>query len=264
VRDHHEPVACGDPKHSRGRRAAILVDEVIAKNPELKFYEAEIAAARGGRRTAGEWANPELSTELGRKSVRDLGGNHLGDGPIWGVSLSQTFQFPGRQSLRKAIANRQIDLAQLGYEQFRAALALRARSLGYQLLAAQQRADAAAEVSKRFQDLLSVLVQREPAGVTPILETRIIEASAFILGRRASEDSIASNKALFELNQLRGLPVSTPLAVARTTLSLEAPPALEFLFGTPGSEISTSGHASPSWNSRGFACNSLGASGGRP
>lgn len=209
-----------------------LVDEILAKNPELKFYEAEIAAARGGRRTAGEWANPELSTEAGRKSVRDLGGNRLGDGPIWAVSLSQTFEFPGRLSLRKALANRQIELAQLGYEQFRAALAMRARSLGYQLLAAQQRAEAAAEVSKRFQDLLSVLVQRDPAGVAPILETRIIEASAFTLSRRASEASIAAHRALFELNQLRGLPVSTPLTVARTSLSLEAPPALDVLLAT--------------------------------
>ena len=30
-----------------------LVAETVARNPELKFYEAEIAAARGGRTTAG-------------------------------------------------------------------------------------------------------------------------------------------------------------------------------------------------------------------
>ena len=119
-----------------------LVAETVAKNPEVQFYEAEIAAARGGRTTAGQWENPELSTELGRKNVRDLGGNHLGDGPIWSVSISQTFEFPGRLSLRKALANGQIELAELGLEQFRAALAMRARALGYQLMAAKQRADA--------------------------------------------------------------------------------------------------------------------------
>ena len=86
-----------------------LVAETVARNPELKFYEAEIAAAKGGRVTAGEWANPELSGELGNKRVRDLGGNKIGDGPVWSVSLAQTFEFPGRVSLRKAIAGRQID-----------------------------------------------------------------------------------------------------------------------------------------------------------
>ncbi len=206
-----------------------LVSETVANNPELKFYEAEIAAAKGGRTTAGEWANPELSAELGNKRVRDLGGNKIGDGPVWSVSLSQTFEFPGRVSLRKAIANRQIELAQLGLEQFRSSLAVRARTLGYQVLAAQQRAEAAQEVAKRFQDLLAVLVQRDAAGVAPMLETRIIEASAFTLTRRASEATIAARNAQFELNQLRGLPVATPVEVARTNIPLKTAPSIEVL-----------------------------------
>ena len=209
-----------------------LVSETVAKNPELKFYEAEIAAAKGGRITAGEWANPELGAELGSKRVRDLAGNKLGDGPVWSVSLAQTFEFPGRINLRKAIANRQIELAQLGLEQFRAALAARVRTLGYQVLAANQRAEAAREVARRFQDLLDVLVQRDAAGVAPMLETRIIEASAFTLNRRASEAVIAARNARFELNQLRGLPVSTPVEVARKTIPLKTPPVLESLLAS--------------------------------
>ena len=209
-----------------------LVAETVAKNPELRFYEAEIAAARGERMTAGEWANPELSTELGNKKVRDLEGNKIGDGPIWSVSVSQTFEFPGRVSLRKALANRQIQLAQLGLEQFRAALAMRARTLGHKLLAGQQRAEASQEVSKRFQDLLAVLVQRDVAGVAPMLETRIIEASAFTLNRRTSEALIEARNAQFELNQLRGMPISTPVEVARTNLPLRKPPAIDTLLTT--------------------------------
>ncbi len=204
-----------------------LVAETLASNPELKFYEAEIAATKGGRTTAGEWANPELSGEFGNKRVRDLGGKSIGDGPVWSVTLSQSFEFPGRVSLRKAIANRQIELAELGLEQFRAALAVRVRTLGYKVMAAQQRSEAAQEVAKRFQDLLDVLVQRDAAGVAPMLETRIIEANAFMLNRRASEASIAMRDAQFELNQLRGLPVSTPVAVAKTNLMLKTPPMLE-------------------------------------
>ena len=209
-----------------------LVAEIVARNPEVRFYEAEITAARGGRVTAGAWDNPELSSELGHKNARDLGGNHIGDGPVWSVSISQTFEFPGRLGLRKAIANRQIELAELGLHQFRAGLAMRARALGYQLMAAKQRADAAAEVAKRFQDLLAVLVQRETTGIAPLLEMRIIEASAFTLSRRASEASIAAETAQFELNQLRGLPVATPVDVARTTLAMTPPPGLDALFAS--------------------------------
>jgi len=209
-----------------------LVAETVAKNPELQFYDAEIAAARAGRVTAGAWANPQLSSELGQKRVRDLAGNDVSDGPSWSLTLSQTFEFPGRLSLRKAIANRQIELAKLGRQQFRASLAMRARSLGYRLLAAQQRAEAADEVAKRFEDLLAVLVQRDVAGVAPMLEIRIIEASALTLNRRASEATIAMRNAQFELNQLRGLPVSTPIEVARTPLQLSAAPPLETLLST--------------------------------
>lgn len=40
----------------------VLVAEVLEHNPELNFYRAEIAAAKGERRTAATWANPELLT----------------------------------------------------------------------------------------------------------------------------------------------------------------------------------------------------------
>jgi len=127
-----------------------LVAEALANNPELKFYEAEVAAAKGERRAAGEWANPELSAELGNKRVEDLSGNKLGDGAVWSVSVAQTFEFPGRVSLRKAIAGKQIELANLGLEQFRVALAAQVRSLGFKVLAAEEKATAAREVSSRF------------------------------------------------------------------------------------------------------------------
>lgn len=206
-----------------------LVAETVANHPELKFYEAEISAAKGGRRTAGSWSNPEINASLGRVSARDLNGSNLGDGPVWSVSVSQTFEFPGRQGLRKAIANRQIELAELGLEQFRAALAVRARALGYELMAAQQLAQATREVAQRFQDLLAVLVQRETAGVAPLLEMRIIEASAFTIGHRASEAQVAAHKAQLELNQLRGLSVTAPVVIVRQAIPLKSLPGLESL-----------------------------------
>jgi cobalt-zinc-cadmium efflux system outer membrane protein len=88
-----------------------LVREALAHNPEAGVYEAQIAAAKGERYTAGEWQNPELGTELGAKVVRDYHGNTLGDGVMWTLSATQTFEYPGRVALRKAIANRQIALA---------------------------------------------------------------------------------------------------------------------------------------------------------
>ena len=206
-----------------------LVNEALEKNPELNFYRAEIAAARGGRKSAGAWANPEVSAEIGQKRVKDSSGALLGEGAAWAVSVNQTFEYPGRLSLRKAIANRDIQLAELGFAQFKLALAARVRTLGYNIFIAQEKLAAAREVADRFQALTDVLVQRDPAGVTPVLETRIIEASTITLQRQASEASIAAQSALLELNQLRGQPPGASVRVSGAQLNFRQSPALETL-----------------------------------
>jgi len=181
-----------------------LVEEIQSRHPELGFYRAEVAAARAGVRGARQWENPELSVEVGSKRVWDRGrGVTLGDGAVWSVALAQPFEWPGRVALRKAIANQQIEMAELGLAQFQAALASRARTLGRSVLAAQEQAEAAEEVAARFQALLAVLVQRGPAGVTPVLDQRIIEAHAITLSRQAAEARRAVQAGLLEINQLR-------------------------------------------------------------
>ena len=202
-----------------------LVADVLEHNPELNFYRAEIAAAKGGRRAAGSLANPEVSATLGNKRV-----SGIGDGVAWSVSAQQTIEWPGRVPLRKAIANRQIKLAELGLAQFRAALAARTRALSVTLFAAQEKAAATREVADRFQSLREVLVQRDPAGLTPTLEARIIEATELTLHRRASEAAMAEQAALLELNQLRGQPFTEAVNVQRPALSLPSAPNTDALF----------------------------------
>jgi len=193
-----------------------LVAEALERNPELQFYQAELAAAKAGRKSAAAWSNPELSTSVGQKTVRDRGLS--AEGVAWAVSVVQPFEWPGRIGLRKAIANRDVELAELGLGRFKVALAARMRQLAYGLFAAQQKAGAAAEVAERFQALREVLVQRDPAGLTPLLETRVIEATELTMQRKASEATLATQAALLELNQLRGLPPDAPLSVGAAHL----------------------------------------------
>ncbi len=200
-----------------------VVAEVLAKNPELKFYEAEIVAARAGRRTAGQLAPPELSGSIGQK--RAEGGGLSGEGVAWSVSVVQPLEWPGRIGLRKAIANREVELAELGFERFKAALATRVRTLAYALFGAQEKSAAAAEVAERFTTLREVLVQRDPAGLTPLLETRVIEATELNAQRRASGAALAQESARLELNQLRGAAPGTPLSIRQ--MPLVFPPAEE-------------------------------------
>lgn len=198
-----------------------LVTEALEKNPELKFYEAEIAAAKAGRKTAGQLGNPEVSGGVGQKRVSSPG---LSDeGIAWSVSVVQPLEWPGRIGLRKAIANRDIELAQLGYDRFKVALAGRVRTLAYGLFAAQEKADASGEVAERFKALREVLVQRDPAGLTPLLETRVIEATELNAQRKASEAMLVTQSALLELNLLRGVAPETRLVVGQAQLSFRPP-----------------------------------------
>ncbi len=204
-----------------------IVSEITSKNPEAAFYEAELDEARARRLAAGTRDNPELSLDLGRKRVTDAGGALVGEGTAWSVSVSQTFEWPGRLALRKAIANHDIALAELGLARFNAALASRARTLAYGLHAAHERAAAAAEVASRYQALRELFLAREPGGITPLLETRVIEAQELTLQKRATEAQLAVQAALVELNQLRGLPVDTPITLAPVKLALGSTPDLD-------------------------------------
>src|SRR5438093_1102312 len=178
---------------------AALVQHALANNPELKFFAAEIAAAKGTLKTAGTIRNPELNTTAGYKNARDNFGGPSGEGAAWSVSVNQTFEYPGRIALRKAIAKGDIALAELHLQQFRLTLAARVRTLAYSISIAQERSMAAREVADRFQALSDVLVQRPVAGVTPLLETRIIDANTLNFRRQEREAELAAKTAAAEL-----------------------------------------------------------------
>ena len=224
-----ESTATTNAPPGASRTLDALVAEALEKNPELRFYEAEIAAAKGGRKTAGLWPNPEIGGGVGQKTVR--GSGLSAEGTAWSVTVAQPFEWPGRIGLRKAIANRDIELAELGYGRFKVALTARMRVLGYTLFAAQERSAAAREVADRYKALREVLVQREPAGLTPLLEFRIIEAGELTSQRTATLAALATQAALLELNQLRGQRPGAPLAVAQTDLTFRPLDPSETLLG---------------------------------
>ncbi len=199
-----------------------LLEEVLENNPELKFYEAEVLAAKGLRETAGLWNNPEVEGSIGHKRVTSSsadGETATASGPASAIVVTQSLPWPGRIRLRKSIADRDIELAELGVEQFRALLVARAKIAAYVLSAAQERAEATLEVSEHFHALREVLTQRDQAGLTPLLETRVIEAIELNMQRKASQASLEAQAALFDLNQLRGAEPSSPLTLDQMKLS---------------------------------------------
>ncbi|MCC7519847.1 MAG: TolC family protein [Verrucomicrobiae bacterium] len=199
-----------------------IVHEALAGNPELRMAESEVAAARGERRAAGQWKNPELSVEYGEKRVRDRQGDLTAKGNSQNYSISQTFEFPGKASVRKAIATRNIELAQLALEQLRLEVAAHARLLAVEWIATSEEALAAREVADRSATLVAMLGKRVPAGVQSVLDQRIIEASMVDIETRAREVEERRDDTGIALNVLRGKPSREPV---RVKLAVEPPPA---------------------------------------
>ncbi len=206
-----------------------LVIVSLTQNPELRFYEAELTAARAMRKTAGRLASPEVSGSVGHKRVHEPGGQLAGEGVAWSVGVSQTFEWPGRLGLRKAIANHDVTLAELGFARFKQALAARIRGQAHALATANEKARVAREVADRYRALREVLVQRDPAGITPQLELRILEATELSLRRRATDSELAANDARLALNQLLGRNADSPLVVSSTDKPLPAAPGIDDL-----------------------------------
>ena len=206
-----------------------LVAEIITQNPERSLYLAEIEAARVDERLSTRRADPELSLELGRTRVRDRTGALVGEGTAWAVSVTQSFAWPGRLALRKAIANRQVELAELGLARFERDLAAQARQFAFGLHAAHTQAIAVREVAERFAELRATLVARDPAGIAALLDLRVIEAADLELRRRATTAELAVQAALIDLNRLRGAALDAALRVEATPPHYPPAPVLSDL-----------------------------------
>ena len=204
-----------------------LSADVVANNPERRFYRRQIETAGVERGAAGRLADPELVVEFGeRRITAPASGVGAGDAPAYTASVLQPIEFGGRIALRRAIAEKQIDLARIGLAQFDATLAARARSLGYRLFAADEKAAAARTVAARMRTLARVIVSRDLAGPAPTLEAAALDAQAITAERDAASADAEANSALYELNQLRGAPFAARIRVIRPDMSLPAlPPA---------------------------------------
>ena len=178
-----------------------LVKQALQRNPELNFFVAEIAAAKGAARIAGTLRNPELSSELGYKNSRENSGGASGDGAVLAFSVSQTVEYPGRIALRKAIANHDLVLAKLHLEQFRLTLAARVRSLAYAMTSAHERTKAVQEIASRTQTLNDVLKQRPLPGIAPQLEAQIISSNLLTFQRQEHESTLAEKTDALEAAQ---------------------------------------------------------------
>jgi cobalt-zinc-cadmium efflux system outer membrane protein len=199
------------PTPAQTRTPDQLVAEALTHNPELKATEAELEAARGIRLQAGLWKNPDISGSYAWRQVRSPGANN--DGFSDQLSITQTFEFPGKATLRKAIADQDVALGEIGLTQFRSALAGRVELLAYRYGLAEQNREAADLVVARSRALIALLNKRPKAGLQAMFDAGILEGNLEDLAVTQHDLALEASSSLSELNSLRGWPLQTPLKV---------------------------------------------------
>ncbi len=130
-------LSANEPGAPTGEKLTLLaaIAEAVAQSPALRVIEADIDAARGEVQTAGIRPNPELTFAPGIKRVREgADSHHEFKGTL---ELSRTFLFPGKRELLVSIAERNVELRQLGIEGLRFQLTAAVRKAFNELLVAQ-------------------------------------------------------------------------------------------------------------------------------
>jgi cobalt-zinc-cadmium efflux system outer membrane protein len=169
-------------------------------NPALRAAQARLDAAVGERTDSQSllFNNPALSTEAGRRRIRD--GSDSGDASDWAVGIAQTFELFGQRDARREAAQRAAAAVQTDIEEAHRALR--------------------AEVERRF---VAVLALQEAID----LEERavgLVDATAAIVRKRvaAGEDSrLEGNLATVEAERARNelARLREELVAARATLA---------------------------------------------
>lgn len=200
-----------------------LTSEGLRNNPELRAFEAGVASARGGVRTARVYANPELSIAPGVKRTSDPSGRQK---EFHGnFEFSQLFEFPGKRALKIAIAEKNVEVQNLALEGFRFALAAKVRRAFYELLAAQKVIGLRTEQVGSAQTFVESSRKRAESGYASDFETVKSQAELIAAQRGLLDSQGKATAARVTLSALLGRSPSAALSVSGTLESVALRPA---------------------------------------
>lgn len=210
------PVWTDEPFSSGPFTVDQLVEEALRQHPDLVALEIDVAAAKAGRLQAGKWMNPELSGDLGQKTVGETDDR----GWVYGVELLQTFEYPGKAAIRKAIADKHIELAEAGRVLFRHALEADIRAAAGACLEMDALNRIVNETIAGIETALVEFLRRKPAGIPQTIDKMLIEASLLEIRTEAMDIAKEVDDRRSELNVLLGRPSDSTLEIIPSVSTL--------------------------------------------
>ena len=200
------------PAKSQNTNAVALDDAIrLAQvdNPEIRVLAADISAARGEATTAKTWPNPEISVAPGFKTVRDPSDTQFhGD-----FGLEQTFEWPGKRALRRAVAEKSIAMRQLALDGFRAQLAIQVRRAYHVLLATREVVALREQRLNLARSFVAAAQKKVESGFAPEFEATKAEVEVVGAQKNLREAQAQRDTARVTLNVLMGRAPTEPLTV---------------------------------------------------
>lgn len=182
----------------------------VGNNPDISVLSADIASARGEVTTAKTRQNPEIFVSPGVKTIRDPSDTLFhGD-----FGLEQTFEWPGKRALRRAVAEKNVAVRQLALDGFRSQLAIQVRRAYFTVLATREVVELRAQklmVTKSFVDAAKKKVE---GGFAPEFESTKAEVEVVAAQKALREAQAQHDAAQVALNARMGRSPTEPFAVS--------------------------------------------------
>ena len=206
------PPDTSSPEQRDAATLETLISEAWTNNPEVRLFQAAVAGARGELITARTWDNPEVSFAPGAVRTTESG-SPARTGFHGDFGVSQTFRFPGKRALQRAVAEKTFESRQLALTAFRTQLAIQVHRSFYRLLAARQMVALRQRHMELAQSFLEAARKKVEGGFAPDFERTKAEvdvAAGLKSQREARADEAVARTAL---NSLAGDKLDTQVKI---------------------------------------------------
>ncbi len=187
-----------------------LIDEALARNPDLHAAQSAIAAARTATERARALPDPMVSVTY----TNDGWAPSLGSMPMTtlGFMVSQPLPYSGKRDLRAGLAASQARQAEPAFERVRLALEGAVRRAYYGLVLARELEALTAEQRELWRQIEVLARARYAVGQGAQPDVLRVQTELTRIELRAVEQAAEAEVRLAEINRLLARPLETPVA----------------------------------------------------
>jgi outer membrane protein TolC len=187
-----------------------LIDEALARNPDLHAAQSAIAAARTATERARALPDPMVSVTY----TNDGWAPSLGSMPMTtlGFMVSQPLPYSGKRDLRAGLAASQARQAEPALERARLAIEGAVRRAYYGLVLARELEALTAEQRELWRQIEVLARARYAVGQGAQPDVLRVQTELTRIELRAIEQAAESDVRLAEINRLLARPLETPVA----------------------------------------------------